>query len=68
MPKILKCYPKPILFYPLTNTQNKDNIPATQRKLKYDTAVAMQDNAAQHLWYSTIQATNTISKTGNLLT
>ena len=64
--KILKCYPKPILFYRLTDMQTKDNISATQHKLRYDTGVAMQDNAAQHWWYSTTVAANTISNTGKL--
>ena len=37
-----------------------------QHKLKYDTGVAIQDNAAQHWWYSTILMANTISNTGKL--
>ena len=41
MKKILKRYSKLILFCRLT-----DNISATQRKLQYDTGVAMQYNAA----------------------
>ena len=41
---------------------NQQNISATQ----YDTGVAMQDNAAQHWWYNTILAANTISNTGKL--
>ena len=41
-----------------------DNISATQRKLQYDTGVVIQDNAAQHWWYNTILAANTISNTG----
>ena len=45
---------------------NQQNISATQNKLQYDTGVAMQDNAAQHWWYNTILATNTISNTGKL--
>ena len=64
--KIRKCYPKPILFYRLTNTQTKDNMSVMQHKLQYDTGVAMQDNAAQHWWCSTILTANTISNTGKL--
>ena len=45
---------------------NQQNISATQNKLQYDTGAAMQDNAAQHWWYNTILATNTISNTGKL--
>ena len=59
--KIFKCYPKPILFYRLT-----DNISAKQHKLQYDTGVAMQDNAAQLCWYNTILAVSTILNTGKL--
>ena len=59
MKKILKRYSKLILFCRLT-----DNISATQRKLQYDTGVAMQYNAAQHWWYSKILAANRISNTG----
>ena len=59
--KILTCYPKPILFYRLT-----DNTLATQHKLQYDIGVVMQDNAKQHWWYSTILAANTISNTDSL--
>ena len=51
--RILKYYPKPILFYRLTNMRSKDNISLSQYKLRYDISVAMQDNAAQHWWYST---------------
>ena len=37
------------------------------QKLQCDTGVAMQDNAAQHWWYSTILKANTISSnTGKL--
>ena len=61
MKKILKCYPKPILFYGLTNC-----ISATQHKLQYHTGVGMRDNAAKHWWYNTILVTNTISNTGKL--
>ena len=64
--KIRKCYPKPILFYRLTDTQTKDNMPVMQHKLQYDTGVAMQDSAAQHWWCSTILTANTISNTGKL--
>ena len=64
--KILKCYSKPMLFYRLTNTQTKDNISATQHKLQYDTGVAIQDNAAQHWWYSRVLTASTISNTGKL--
>ena len=53
--------PKTNIFYCLTG-----NISATQRKLQYDTGVAMQDKAAQHWWYNTIIAANTISNTGKL--
>ena len=49
------------MFYGLT-----DNISATQNKLQYDTGFAMQDNATQHWWYSTILVANTISNTGKL--
>ena len=44
MKKILKCYPKPILFYRLT-----ENISETQCD-NYNAipVFAMQDNAAQH--------------------
>ena len=35
-----------------------------QHKLQYYTGVAMEDNAAQQWWYSTILAANTISNTG----
>ena len=59
MKKILKCYPKPKLFYHLNN-----NILAMWHNLQYNTGVAMQDNAAQLWWYSTILAANTISNTG----
>ena len=51
--------PQNNIFYCLT-----DNISAMQRKLQYDTGVAIQDNAAQHWWYNTILAANTISNTG----
>ena len=61
MKKIIKCYPRPILFYHLI-----DNISVMQQKLQYDTGVAMQDNAAQHWWYNTILAVNIISNTGKL--
>ena len=44
--------------------QTKDNISATQQKLQYNPDFAMQDNAAQQWWYSTILARNTISNTG----
>ena len=64
MKKFLKCYPKSILFYRLTNMQTKDNISATQHKFQCNTGVAMQDNAAQQRWYSTILGTITISNTG----
>ena len=37
--------------------------PVTQHKLQYNTGVAMQDNAAQQCWYSTIMAANTFSNT-----
>ena len=33
---------------------NRENISATQHKFQYHTGVAMQDNAAQQWWYSTI--------------
>ena len=46
--------------------QTKDNISATQHKLQYDTGVVMQDNAAQHWWYSTTLTANTISNNGKL--
>ena len=52
--------PQNNIFYRLTD------ISATQRKLQYDTRVAIQDNAAQHWWYNTILAANTISNTGKL--
>ena len=44
--------------------QTKDNILSTEHKLQYNTGVAVQDNAAQQWWYSTILASNTISNTG----
>ena len=66
MKKILKSYPKPILFYCLTNARTKENISVTQHNLQYDTGVAMQDNVVQHWWYSTILAASTISNTGKL--
>ena len=37
-----------------------------QHKLQYDTGVAIQDNTAQHWWYSIILMANTISNTGKL--
>ena len=46
------------------DTQSKDNTSATQHKLPYDTGIAMQDNEAQHWWYSAILAANTNSSTG----
>ena len=45
--------------------RTKDNISVAPYKLRYDTGVAMQDNAAQHWWYST--GANTISNTGKLV-
>ena len=53
--------PQNNIFYRLT-----DNISVMQRKLQYDTGVAIQDNAAQHWWYNTILAVTTISNTGKL--
>ena len=53
--------PQNNIFYRLT-----DNISATQRKLQYDTGVAIQDNAVQHWWLDTILAVNAISNTGKL--
>ena len=35
-----------------------------QHKVQYNTGAAVQDNAAQQWWYSTILAANTISNTG----
>ena len=35
--------------------QAEDYIWVTQLKLQYNTAVAMQDNAAQHWWYRQFQ-------------
>ena len=61
MKKNLKMLPQNNIFHRLT-----DNISATQRKLQYDTGVAIQDNAAQHWWYNTILVANTISNTGKL--
>ena len=49
--KILKCYPKPTLFYRLTDTRTKENISATQQKLQYDIDAVMQDNAVVELRY-----------------
>ena len=66
MKKILKCYPEPILSYSLSDIKTKENISATQHKLQYNIGVAMQDNGAQHWWYSTILAANTISNTDKL--
>ena len=43
--------------------QTKGNISVTQYKLQYTFGDAMQDNAAQQLWYITIMATNTIAIT-----
>ena len=66
MKKILKCYPEPILSYGLSDIQTKVNISPTQHNLRYNICVAMQDNAAQHWWYSTILGANTISNIGKL--
>ena len=43
--------------------QTKGNISVAQYKLQYTFGDAMQDNAAQQLWYITIMATNTIAIT-----
>ena len=59
--KILQCSSKPILFYRLNN-----NISAMQHKLQHDTGVAMDNNAAQYWWYSTMLATNPIENPGRL--
>ena len=53
--------PQNNIYYRLT-----DNISATQRKLQYDTGVAIQDNAAQRWWYNTILVVSTISNTSKL--
>ena len=53
--------PQNNIYYRLT-----DNISATQRKLQYDTGVAIQDNAAQRWWYNTILVVSTISNTSRL--
>ena len=66
MEKFIKCYPKSILLYYFADTQIKDSISVTKRKLQYNIGVAMQDNAAQHWWYSTIPAANTVSVTGKI--
>ena len=60
MKKNLKILPQNNIFYRLTD------ISATQRKLQYDTRVAIQDNAVQHWWYNTILEANTISNIGKL--
>ena len=52
MKKFLKYGSKLILFYSVTDTRTKYNSSATQPRLQYKTGVAMQDNAAQHWWYS----------------
>ena len=52
-------YEKNLRMLPKTDIAlsfNRQNISATQHKLQYDTGVAMQDNAAQHWWYSAILA------------
>ena len=59
--KNLKMLPQNNIFYRLT-----DNISATQRKLQYDTGVAIQDNAVQQWWLNTILVVNAISNTGKL--
>ena len=48
--KNLKMLPKTNIAVPF----NRENISATQHKFQYYTDVTMQDNAAQHWWYSTI--------------
>ena len=59
--KVLKWCPKSTLSYHFTETQVEDNISATQHRLQYNIGAAMQHNATQHRWYSTILVTNTIS-------
>ena len=56
--------PKTNAILTFTDMQTKDNILSTEHKLQYNTGVAVQDNAAQQWWYSTILASNTISNTG----
>ena len=46
----------------MTDTQTKTIF--HQHNTSYNTGVAVQDNAAQQWWYSTILAANTISNTG----
>ena len=51
-----------ILFQRFTGTQTKSIF--HRHYTSYNTGVAVQDNAAQQWWYSTILAANTISNTG----
>ena len=60
--EFLKPYLKSILVQHFMGTQTK--IIFHRRNTRYKTGDAVQDNAAQQWWYSTILAANTISNTG----
>ena len=60
--EFFKFYIKSRLFSRFTDTQTKTIF--HRRNTSYKTGVAVQDNAAQQWWYSTILAANTISNTG----
>ena len=60
--EFLNFYPKSILFQHFTDTQTKTIF--HRRNTSYSNGVAVQYNAAQRWWYSTILTANTISNTG----
>ena len=60
--EFLKFYSKSIQFERFTDTRTKTIF--HRRNTSWNTGVAVQDNAAQQWWSSTILAVNTISNTG----